>query len=99
MAGRISLSMMSLLFLRHCEEGSDEAIQLSLRGEMDCFASLAITVVRLGQVQSRDHEVDGLDADEGNDDAAEAIDQQVTAQQRACADCAVRHALQRQRNQ
>ena len=37
----------------------------------------------LSQVQGRDHEVDGLDADERNDDAADAIDHQVTAQQRA----------------
>jgi hypothetical protein len=29
---------------RHCEERSDEAIQLSVRGTMDCFASLAMTV-------------------------------------------------------
>jgi hypothetical protein len=28
---------------RHCEERSDEAIHLSLRGAMDCFASLAMT--------------------------------------------------------
>src|SRR4051812_9112605 len=29
---------------RHCEERSDEAIQSSLRGFLDCFAALAITV-------------------------------------------------------
>jgi hypothetical protein len=31
---------------RHCEEQSDEAIQLSCRdeGKLDCFASLAMTV-------------------------------------------------------
>jgi hypothetical protein len=29
---------------RHCEERSDEAIHLSLRGAMDCFASLAMTI-------------------------------------------------------
>src|SRR3981189_604547 len=28
---------------RHCEERSDEAIHLSWRGEMDCFAALAMT--------------------------------------------------------
>jgi len=29
---------------RHCEERSEEAIQpLSLRGKLDCFASLAMT--------------------------------------------------------
>src|ERR1700704_5910631 len=29
--------------LRHCEERSDEAIHLSFRGGMDCFAALAMT--------------------------------------------------------
>jgi hypothetical protein len=29
---------------RHCEERSDEAIQLSACGDMDCFAALAMTV-------------------------------------------------------
>ncbi|WOH64679.1 hypothetical protein [Bradyrhizobium sp. BWA-3-5] len=28
---------------RHCEERSDEAIHVTARGEMDCFASLAMT--------------------------------------------------------
>ena len=65
---------------------------------MDCFASLAMTV-GLGQMQGRDHEVDGLDADKGNDDAAEAVDQQVAAQQRAGADGAIGDAFQRQRDQ
>jgi hypothetical protein len=35
--------MLPGFFLRHCEERSDEAIHLSLLGEMDCFASLAMT--------------------------------------------------------
>src|SRR5262249_32109312 len=52
-----------------------------------------------GKVQGRDREVDGLDADERNDDAAYAVDQQVTAQQRPGADRAVGDALQRQRDQ
>ena len=30
-------------FNRHCEERSDEAIHISASGEMDCFASLAMT--------------------------------------------------------
>jgi hypothetical protein len=29
---------------RHCEERSDEAIHSCARGEMDCFAALAMTV-------------------------------------------------------
>src|ERR1700704_2230029 len=33
----------SAALLRHCEERSDEAIHLSLRSEMDCFAALAMT--------------------------------------------------------
>ena len=40
----------------------------------DCFSS--------GEVQGGDDEVDRLDADERNDDAADAVDQQVAAQQR-----------------
>ena len=31
-------------FFRHCEERSDEAIQLSAAAALDCFASLAMTV-------------------------------------------------------
>ena len=50
-------------------------------------------------MQGRDDEVDGLDADEGDDDAAEAVDQQVAAQQRPGADRAVGDALQCQRDQ
>ena len=52
-----------------------------------------------GEVQGGDHEVDGLDADERNDDAAEAVDQQVAPQQRAGADRPIGDALQRQRDQ
>src|ERR1700728_3900915 len=101
MAGRISFNMMSLLSspFRLCEERSDEAIHSSLVA-MDCFAPLAMTVLsQLSQVQGGDHEVDGLDADKGNDDAAEAVDHQVTAQQRAGTDGPIRHALQGEWNQ
>jgi hypothetical protein len=34
------------LYQRHCEERSDEAINLSTYGAMDCFAALAMTVGR-----------------------------------------------------
>src|ERR1700674_41157 len=98
MAGRISFNMVCLLssLSRYCEERSDEAIQSSFVA-MDCFAALAMTVLsQLSQMQGGDHEVDGLDADKRNDDAAEAVDQQVAAQQRAGPDRAIRHALQRQ---
>src|SRR5215475_10754190 len=54
-AGRVvsGLERMFISFLRsesrcfrHCEERSDEAIHLSPCGEVDCFASLAMTMVR-----------------------------------------------------
>jgi hypothetical protein len=35
---------MSVNFRRHCEERSDEAIHRATSGEMDCFASLAMTM-------------------------------------------------------
>src|SRR4051812_20611224 len=38
------------LFPRHCEERSDEAIQLS-HVKLDCFVSLAMTVLRRHPVQ------------------------------------------------
>jgi hypothetical protein len=37
-------------------------------------------VTSLSQVQPDQNQVDGLDADEGHDEAAEAVDQQVAAQ-------------------
>ena len=51
------------------------------------------------QMQGGDGEVDRLDADKGNDDATEAVDQQITAQQGCGADGAISYAFQRQRNQ
>src|SRR5581483_7625126 len=50
-------------------------------------------------MQGRDREIDSLDADKRNDDAAEAVDQQVALQQRAGSYRTVTHALQRKRNQ
>ena len=50
-------------------------------------------------MQGVDREVDGLDADKRNDDAADAVDQQVAAQQRASPDRTVGDALQRQRDE
>src|SRR5262245_36923918 len=52
-----------------------------------------------GQVQGGDQEVDRLDADERNDDAADTIDQEVAAKQRSGADRAVTHTFERQRDQ
>jgi hypothetical protein len=39
----ISASAAGTGLYRHCEERSDEAIHLSFRGKMDCFAALAMT--------------------------------------------------------
>ena len=39
--GREELS--APFYPRHCEERSDEAIHAAARGEMDCFATLAMT--------------------------------------------------------
>ncbi len=53
----------------------------------------------LGETQRFDDDVDRLDADERNDDAADAIDQQVAGQNRGRAERTIRHAAQRERNQ
>src|SRR5260370_660681 len=52
---------------------------MTLSPVAECFSS--------GQVQGGDHEVDRLDADERNDDAADAVDQQVPPQQRVISSC------------
>ena len=44
-------------------------------------------------------DINGLDADERNDDAAEAVDEQVALQNGERADGLELHAAQRQRNQ
>jgi hypothetical protein len=38
-------------FDRHCEERSDEAIHASASGELDCFASLAMTRKRCSTIE------------------------------------------------
>src|SRR5215831_16148151 len=53
----------------------------------------------LGEMHSGHHEVDRLDAEERNDDAADSVDQKVEPQQSGGADWAIAHALQRQRNE
>ena len=50
-------------------------------------------------MESSDDEIDELDADERNDDAAQAVDEQVALQNRERADRLVGDAAQRQRNQ
>ena len=52
-----------------------------------------------GEADGGDDEVDQLDADERHDEAAEAVDEQVAAQQRGGADRPVGDAAQRQRDQ
>ena len=56
-------------------------------------------LISSGEMQGGDDEVDDLDADERHDEAAEAVDQKVAAQQRGRADRPVGDALQRQRDQ
>ena len=53
----------------------------------------------LSQVQPDQYQVDGLDADERHDQAAEAVDQQVAIQDGGGAERAVGNAFQRQRDQ
>src|ERR1700704_6744802 len=53
----------------------------------------------LGQVNRRDEEVDELDADEGGDDAADAIDEQVPAEQSRGTDGPIANAAQGERDQ
>src|SRR5277367_2632598 len=66
-------------------------------------ATSAIMSVRTGltsgEMQRGDRDVDGLDADERNDHAAEAVDKKIAGQNRGRAHRAVLHAAQRQRNQ
>ena len=67
-------------------------------GRRDGFHGNSVNVDQ-ARLSSDKHHVDQLDADERQQDAADAIDQQVAAQQRGGADGAVLHALERQRNQ
>ena len=53
----------------------------------------------LGEVKRSDDDIDQFDADERNDDAAEAVDQQVALQNGERAHRFVSDAAQRQRNQ
>src|SRR5947207_3146510 len=55
--------------------------------------------IRLNQFEGGDDDVDGLDANEWNDDAADAIDEQVALQSGECANGRVFYAAQCQRDQ
>ena len=68
-------------------------------GSLDGFVASLLATTALCQVQGGHQEVDRLDADEGDDDTAEPVDQEVAAEQRAGTDGAVGDALQRQRDQ
>src|SRR5580700_9653125 len=58
-----------------------------------------MTLCSSSQVQDRDHEIDGLDADEGDDYAADSIDQKIAQKQWTGADRPVAYTLQRQWNE
>src|SRR5438270_13567300 len=98
MAGRISLSMLGLLCLpslraKRSNPGSFGGVSL------DCCLASLLAMTGLGQVQGNNDEVDRLDTDEGNGDAAEPVDQQVAPEQRTGADRTIGDAFQRERNQ
>ena len=56
-------------------------------------------MISSGEVKRGDQQIQRLDADERDDDAADAVDQQVALQQLSGADCAVLDAAQGQRDQ
>src|SRR6185312_12763940 len=56
-------------------------------------------VSSLSEMQRGDGEINRLDADEGQDDAAGAVDEQIAPQERGGADRPVLHTLQGERNQ
>src|SRR5215831_4120327 len=58
-----------------------------------------LSMVSSRKADSGNEQVDQLDADERNDDAAEAIDQKIAAQQAGGADRTIGNAAQRQRDQ
>src|ERR1700684_4562639 len=67
---------------------------VAMRAVMNVF-----TETTSSEMQRRDHDVDSLDADEGNDHATEAVDKKIARQNRGCTDRTVFHAAQRERNQ
>src|ERR1700677_1842574 len=58
-----------------------------------------IVITPLGEVQHADDDVDGLDTDEGHDDTAETVDQEVAAENRGSTEGAILNAAQGERNQ
>src|ERR1700720_4507626 len=75
---------------------------MSVRTTMNTIAgriSRNMVATPSGETQGIDHEVDGLDADKRDDDAADAVDQQVALQQGPGADRTVGDALQGELNE
>src|ERR1700722_19481684 len=58
-----------------------------------------IVITPLSEVQHADDDVDGLDTDEGHDDAAESVDEEVAAENRGSTERAILDAAQGERNQ
>src|SRR6516162_2412653 len=52
-----------------------------------------------GEVQGRNDEVNGLDADEWNNDAPDAVDKKIAPQQRGGPNRTIAHAFQSERNE
>ena len=70
------------------------------QGSEDCAANFREECFhKLDEMERGDDEIDELDADERNDDAAEAIDEQIALENREGAHRLVGDAAQRQRNQ
>ncbi len=65
---------------------------------IEVMVSLTMVFMRLSEVESGDDDIDGLDANERNDDSADAIDEQVALQDFGRAERTEFHPLKRQRN-
>src|SRR6266478_9264572 len=61
-------------------------------------SSFSMTSVSSGEVEGADNQVDGLDADERNDDSADAVDEQIASHERGGTDRTIAHPFERQRN-
>src|ERR1700731_3823200 len=96
MAGRISFNMTCLLYFSSLRAKRSNPWNERKTGLLRRFAPRNDG---LGEMQGGDDEVDGLDADKRNDDAADAVDHQVALQQRPCADRPIPDALERERNE
>src|SRR5580698_7041570 len=64
-----------------------------------CLGQLRGFIVSLNQMEGVDDQVDDLDADERRDDAAEAVDQEIAAEQRGRSNGAEAHTTKCQWHQ